>query len=746
MAAEPAWVKVQEKTFTRWVNTYLIERRLKLNSLQTDFQDGLNLINLLEIISSKSLPKYNKNPKIQMQKLENLTFALDFLASEGIKLVSIDSSAIASGNLKLILGLIWTIILRYQIQVSEGASAKAELLEWVRRKIPEYNINNFLSDWQDGKAICALAEAVLPGQMHLPQDFSRDPVANARMGITKAKENMKIPEILDAEDMVHNPDELSNMTYISYFRDYLDLEARKQEAELVERTPVPAKCIAYGPGLEPGNEAGIETQFTIEARNIHGRKVPVGGHQFPVRIDGPHGEVPASTIDNGDGTYTVSYVPREEGNHVIKVSHKDQPIQKSPFNVYINPARADPVQCRCWGPGLEGGEAHTPAEFYIEARNKLGEPIHNGGHPFAVSVKDPYNTNLVVDVHDNQDGTYKVTYNPTEPGDHVVEVTLNRAQVANSPYHVGISENSNLPSPSLSYAAGPGLEPGGKSTDPAEFTIYAILPDGTPKRSGGDAELFDVTIEDKNGDLIPVKIEDNHNGTYKVTYQPKDAGVYHVDVVERNPSNPLYYDHLKNSPITVVIDQGTDASQCTAHGPGLEPGNFDTSEAEFTIEAKDKNGNPMTVGGDNFEVDIQGPTGPVPCKVVDNGDGTYNVTYAPQDAGAHDIAVTLGDIPIKGSTFHVDIKPGAWARNTFIKDYSFVVQTRDKHDKDLHEGEQGVSVEIKGPKGAVKTDLRDNRDGTYTVTYAIRDKGEYKINVTVDGTSVQGSPFVQTVG
>jgi len=290
------------------------------------------------------------------------------------------------------------------------------------------------------------------------------------------------------------------------------------------------------------------------------------------------------------------------------------------------------------------------------------------------------------------------------------------------------------------------LEPGGKSTDPAEFTIYAILPDGTPKRSGGDADLFDVTIEDKNGDLIPAKIEDNKNGTYKVTYQPKDAGVYHVDVIERNPSNPLYYDHLKNSPITVVIDQGTDASQCTAHGPGLEPGNLDTSEAEFTIEARDKNGNPMTQGGDNFEVDIQGPTGPVPCKVVDNGDGTYNVTYAPKDAGAHDIAVTLGDIPIKESTFHVDIKPGAWARNTFIKDYSFVVQTRDKRDKDLHEGGQGVSVEIKGPKGAVKTDLRDNRDGTYTVTYAIRDKGEYKINVTVEGTSVQGSPFVQTVG
>jgi len=428
------------------------------------------------------------------------------------------------------------------------------------------------------------------------------------------------------------------------------------------------------------------------------------------------------------------------------VTHKDQPIAKAPFNVYINPARADAVQTLCYGPGLEGGEAHKPAVFTIEARNKLGGRIRNGGHPFVVNVKDPYHDNLVVDIQDLKDGTYKVTYNPTEAGEHVVEVTLNRAQVAKSPYHVGIGENMSLPSPHLSYAKGPGLEPGGKNTEPAEFTIYAILPDGKPKRTGGDADLFDVTIEDQNGDLIPVKIDDNKDGTYHVTYQPKDPGTYHVDVVVRNPSNPLYYDHLKNSPLDVVIDAGTDPSQTIAYGPGLEPNNYDTAETNFTIEARDKHGKPMTQGNDNFVVDIQGPSGPVECKLVDNGDGTYSVAYTPKDAGPHDIAVTLadpvkGEIPIKGSTFHVDIKPGAWARNTFIKDYSFVVQTRDKRDHDLTQGGQDVAVTIKGPKGAVTANLRDNNDGTYNVNYHIQDKGEYKINVTVDGTSVRGSPF-----
>jgi hypothetical protein len=53
-----------------------------------------------------------------------------------------------------------------------------------------------------------------------------------------------------------------------------------------------------------------------------------------------------------------------------------------------------------------------------------------------------------------------------------------------------------------------------------------------------------------------------------------------------------------------------------------------------------------------------GPTGPVPCDVVDNGDGTYGVTYNPEDAGRHDIGVTLEGKPIKGSTFRVDIVAG----------------------------------------------------------------------------------------
>jgi filamin len=718
---------------------------LKCENLQTDLHDGVLLFNLLEVISSKSLGKYNKAPKIKFQKIENLNACLAFLKSEGIQLVGIGGEDIEEGNLKLILGLIWTIILRYQIQVSQAGSAKQELLDWVRSKIPEYNINNFTSDWQSGKAICALAEAVKPGQMRLPSDFSNNPIRDAQMGITKAKDNMNIPNILDAEDMAQNPDELSNMTYISYFRDYLDMQKRRKDQELFERTPVAEKCRAYGRGIEPGNEAGNETDFTIEAINGAGRRVPCGGHTFVTKITDPKGkQIPSHTKDNNDGTYLVAYTPEDEGNHIIEVTFQGKQIQKSPFQVYINSSKPDPSQTLCYGPGLESGEAHKPANFTIEARNKAGKPIKKGGHPYTVVVTNPYGEQVPAEIKDKNDGTYQVTYTPTDPGDFKVEVKLGSQHCANSPYTVPISENMNLACAAKSYADGPGIEPGNKNTDDCVFTIHAVTPDGKPKKKGGDA--FDVQIEDPNKNLIPVDVKDNNDGTYTVKYKPTDPGNYHVEVLQRNPSNPLYFDHIKNSPVDVQIDPGTDAAHCIAYGPGLEPGNLDTHPATFTIEARDKNGNRRKEGGENFDVDIQGPNGPIKAKVDDNGDGTYNVTYQPEDAGMHDIAVTLGDAPIKGSTFHVDIAPGAWAANSSIENYTFMLQTRDKKNKNMTVGGAPVKVDIQAPnKQKVNVDLKDNNDGTYIAKYSIKGKGAHTVNVTIDGHHVQGSPFTQNM-
>ena len=110
------WIDIQQRTFTGWVNTHLKARNMKCQDLIHDLQDGLLMINLLEIISAKTVAtNYNKRPKIRAQKLENCGWVLKFLKDEGLKLVAIGPEDLVDPKRKLILGLIWTIILRYYI-------------------------------------------------------------------------------------------------------------------------------------------------------------------------------------------------------------------------------------------------------------------------------------------------------------------------------------------------------------------------------------------------------------------------------------------------------------------------------------------------------------------------------------------------------------------------------------------------------------------------------------------------------
>lgn len=78
------------------------------------------------------------------------------------------------GNLKLILGLIWTLILHYSISMpmwdeedepdeKVNATPKQRLLGWIQNKIPQMAITNFNRDWHDGKALGALVDSCAPG-------------------------------------------------------------------------------------------------------------------------------------------------------------------------------------------------------------------------------------------------------------------------------------------------------------------------------------------------------------------------------------------------------------------------------------------------------------------------------------------------------------------------------------------------------------------------------------------------------
>jgi len=237
----PAWVLTQKRTFTRWCNSFLVERMVRIGDFCDDFTDGTKLCELIECISKKKV-RYNKAPKMKAQELENVSAALKFLQTEGIKVVGIGPEDVVDPKIKLILGLIWTIILRYQIQSGDDSgSPKAQLLAWIQSKIPEYNIKNFVKDWSDGKALCALIEKINPGNFNLPGDFAT-PIRNLIMAFNVATKEMRIPALLEPEDMLNESDELSNMTYLSYFRTWEQENLKKVERQRIEKAKEDVKA------------------------------------------------------------------------------------------------------------------------------------------------------------------------------------------------------------------------------------------------------------------------------------------------------------------------------------------------------------------------------------------------------------------------------------------------------------------------------------------------------------------------
>ncbi|KAI1777716.1 calponin homology domain-containing protein [Hypoxylon cercidicola] len=237
------WINVQQKTFTKWMNTKISPRGLVVKDLVTDLSDAVLLIHLLECLSSESLGRYAAKPKLRVQKFENANTALNFIKSRGIQMTNIGAEDVVDGNRKIILGLIWTLILRFTISDinEEGMTAKEGLLLWCQRKTAcydEVDVRDFSNSWNDGLAFCALLDIHRPDLIDYDALDKSDHRGNMQLAFEIAHKEIGIPDLLDVEDVcdVAKPDERSLMTYIAYwFHAFSQMEKVENAGRRVEK-------------------------------------------------------------------------------------------------------------------------------------------------------------------------------------------------------------------------------------------------------------------------------------------------------------------------------------------------------------------------------------------------------------------------------------------------------------------------------------------------------------------------------
>ncbi|CAB4001516.1 utrophin-like [Paramuricea clavata] len=102
------------RTFTKWINSKLGGKEPVVKDLIKDLQDGRVLLSLLEVLLKVKLR--GEKGKLKFHKINNVNTALKALEERGLKLHGISAEAIVDGNKISILGLIWIIILHFQVQ------------------------------------------------------------------------------------------------------------------------------------------------------------------------------------------------------------------------------------------------------------------------------------------------------------------------------------------------------------------------------------------------------------------------------------------------------------------------------------------------------------------------------------------------------------------------------------------------------------------------------------------------------
>ncbi|KAL3056015.1 hypothetical protein OYC64_018674 [Pagothenia borchgrevinki] len=112
-------------------------------------------------------------------------------------------------------------------------------------------------------------------------------------------------------------------------------------------------------------------------------------------------------------------------------------------------------------------------------------------------------------------------------------------------------------------------------------------------------------------------------------------------------------------PVVGVIHAKTvDLSKCTIEGEGLQRGT-EREQGLFVLVCRDSAGEQLARGGEHVLVSIvhkEKKNCTMESTVVDNSDGSYSVSYTPEETGAYSVWVCVKAQHVKGSPFPLNVK------------------------------------------------------------------------------------------
>lgn len=507
-----------------------------------------------------------------------------------------------NGNMKLILGLIWTLVRRFQIRsMGTALSTKEALLAWVNTQIPNQKVRNFTTDWNDGIALCALIDRIKPGVC--PQHAtlrSSDGLENCQLGMSLAEVELGILKLMEAEDLFHpDIDELSVMTYISSFC-----------------KPANDRLLAWIQSVLPDRNI---TNFNKDWNNginlscLLNTLLP-GTLQDCRELD-PH-----QSLDNlvqamkiGEEHLGVKPVLTPAQLADPKVDDLNVATYLSRFQ-YARPI-PQPHLITCKGHGLFKSVLGMTATFEADcSKGGIGE--------LAVVATDSKQNPVEVELTHKDKGLVEVKYVPHSAGKLTVEVKWSNSAVPGSPFHPDAVDLADFSFTGKQITGG----------ESAKIGSLVVM------EARGITEVSDlhVMIQHSDGHTETPKTVLSDDGVIKCSYSPTRLGKDEVFAKIAGTEIP-------GSPFEVKV---VDPSQCSVQMKDPPTGQPLTSNkpASFIVMASDAN-----LGGIIAEVTRPGSSKADELNVIPQGDGSNVATFTPIETGEYTVSVTCADEHIRGS-------------------------------------------------------------------------------------------------
>ena len=290
------------------------------------------------------------------------------------------------------------------------------LLSWVNAQIPDQKVKNFTTDWNDGKALCALVDYIQPGLC--PDHASLDPenkLANCKRGIKLAEEKLEIMSIIEPDDLCDPEiDAHCVVTYVSSFCKPANKALLKWIQGLMPnrkiknlckdwRDGINLACLLYAlfPRLLP-NYDDLDNQNTLESlTDVMEAGEQCTGIKPPQKLlDGILDELSMST-------------------YLVQFWH----------------ARSIPNEVVCTGLGLTKAFLGNPATFEVTT-TKHGAAIEISD--LNVSIVDSKNKVIKPHITPSGKGCFQVVYTAESLGQLKMDIKWKRLSIQATPFTIDV--------------------------------------------------------------------------------------------------------------------------------------------------------------------------------------------------------------------------------------------------------------------------------------------------------------------